>query len=217
MNRDPAFDDQVIAALPTLRGQAMKLCRDATKAEDLVSLVVVKALSKHEQFKPGTNLKAWLAIIMQNEHYSIWRKRRREVEDADGKIAAAVPIDEGQSWAVDLKVIRKRMRMLNPLQRRCVEKVAILGMQMDEVAVEEGVAEGTIKSSLSRARDFLETGVVPVEPEPEPEPQVDGATLIESLYRAGKSVAEIVAEIGGIKRSDVMRVVLERKLPPRAK
>lgn len=217
MNRDPAFDRGVIDAIPILRRQAISLCRDLNAAEDMVSSAVLRAFDKHELFRPGSNLIAWLLMIMRNEHYSAWRRQKREVEDVDGLIAASVPVGEGQSAAADLKVIRKRMRFLNPLQRRCVEKVAILGYAMEDVAQEEGVPVGTIKSSLHRARTFLETGKeCEEEPEVPEEQEISSASRIATLYMQGKSLTEIVSEIGGIRRSDVMRVVVERNLPARA-
>ena len=57
------------------------------RADDLVQETLTKAWAHRDSFQPGSNMRAWLFTILRNEYYSVLRKRRREVEDADGKIA----------------------------------------------------------------------------------------------------------------------------------
>ena len=48
---------------------------------------LLRALSNIASFEPGTNMPAWLFTILRNLFRSEYRKRRREVEDADGSYA----------------------------------------------------------------------------------------------------------------------------------
>lgn len=209
------FEAGVLDARKRLYAFAMSLCHNHHKAEDLVQDTVAKALLKHDQYQPGTNLGGWLFTILRNDWYSQTRKKGREVSDPDGIIASHVPVPEGQSAAYDLKVIRKRMRFLNSMQRRAVELVAMNGFQYDEVADMLGVPVGTVKSALHRARIYLETGdmsaladdvVVELAA-----PTGRAANSAEGMYRDGASVSEIAAATG-MSRSGVMQVIADRKL-----
>ena len=80
--------DQLVAEIGSLRAFAVSLCGDKERADDLVQETLFKAWNHLESFKEGTNLKAWLFTILRNTYFSERRKRRREVEDADGAYAA---------------------------------------------------------------------------------------------------------------------------------
>lgn len=214
--RTEEFEAGVLAARKRLYAFAMGLCHNHHKAEDLVQDTVVKALAKFEQFQPGTNLNGWLYMILRNDWYSACRKNGREVADVDGIFASQVTVGEAQSHAYDLKVLRKRMRELSTLQRRCIEIVAMNGYEYEEASEMLGVPVGTVKSNVNRARSFLETGDMSVLAEEEPAevpatPQGKGANDAEEMYRAGAAVSEIAAATG-LSRADVMEVIAHRKL-----
>ena len=215
--RSVEFELGVVAARERLLAFAIKLTRDRDRADDLVSDAIVKAFEHHDQFSAGTNLKAWLFTILRNQFFTQKRKGGREVSDPDGIIASLVAVDEGQSWAVDLKVIRKRMRFLSPDHRRIVELVAILGHDYEYAAQQLGIPVGSVKSGLNRARHYMETGeeLVEVVEQPAATTNVSHADAVERLYREGKSVSEIKAAIEGIARSEIMQVILDRKLSAR--
>ncbi|TIX28840.1 MAG: sigma-70 family RNA polymerase sigma factor [Mesorhizobium sp.] len=215
MTRPPAFDRDVMASYSALRRFAVSLTRDPTRADDLVQEAVVKAMEKWEQFTDGTNLKAWLFTILRNEHISQARKATRLVEDPDDMLAKNMSVQAGQPFAVDLKITQKRMRLLPTEQRRAIELVAVLGNDYERAAELIGVAVGTIKSRVSRARDFLETGIAPPE-EPEPIPvlvleESELCDRVSVLFRAGRWISQIAAEIGAEPRR-VMRMVVDQKL-----
>ncbi|WP_292636867.1 sigma-70 family RNA polymerase sigma factor [Mesorhizobium sp.] len=204
-----------MASYSALRRFAVSLTRDPTRADDLVQEAVVKAMEKWEQFTDGTNLKAWLFTILRNEHISQARKATRLVEDPDDMLAKNMSVQAGQPFAVDLKITQKRMRLLPTEQRRAIELVAVLGNDYERAAELIGVAVGTIKSRVSRARDFLETGIAPPE-EPEPIPvlvleESELCDRVSVLFRAGRWISQIAAEIGAEPRR-VMRMVVDQKL-----
>src|SRR5205823_11948432 len=58
------------------------MTRNPTDAEDLVQETSVKAYAAFHQFRPGTNLKAWLHRILANTFINGYRKRRREPRQA---------------------------------------------------------------------------------------------------------------------------------------
>jgi len=63
------FVTGLLANLPHLRAFARMIARDHALAEDLVQDTVMQALAKRSQFRPGTNLKGWLIIILRNRFF----------------------------------------------------------------------------------------------------------------------------------------------------
>ena len=58
---------------------ALRLTRHHADAEDLVQETPAKAFAAHGQFRPGTNLRAWLQRIMTSTYISGYRKKQREL------------------------------------------------------------------------------------------------------------------------------------------
>ena len=81
----PSVRDAMLAAVPSLRAFAISLSGNVDRADDLVQETLLRAMANINSFEPGTNLSAWLFTILRNLFRSEYRKRRREVEDADGR------------------------------------------------------------------------------------------------------------------------------------
>jgi RNA polymerase sigma-70 factor (ECF subfamily) len=85
MALDPTLRDGMLATVPRLGAFAVSLCGNVDRADDLVQETLVRALTSIDGFRPSTNLTARLFIILRNQFRSEYRKRRREVEDVDGR------------------------------------------------------------------------------------------------------------------------------------
>src|SRR6202035_763436 len=59
-HQDTEFERDVIPCIPQLYPAALRMTRNPSDAEDLVQETVAKAYRSFHQFRPGTNLKAWL-------------------------------------------------------------------------------------------------------------------------------------------------------------
>jgi RNA polymerase sigma-70 factor (ECF subfamily) len=70
--------DELPEVLPVLRARALKLCRDAADASDLVQDTVERALRFEGSYQPGTNLRAWLQQILFSVFVTRCRRLRRE-------------------------------------------------------------------------------------------------------------------------------------------
>lgn len=159
------FREQLIAAIPGLRAFGMSLSGRSDYADDLVQETLMKAWHHQQSFEAGTNIRAWLYTILRNEFYSQMRKRRREIEDADGEYSNKVAIAGGQESYLDMADLRFALAKLPDDQREAIILVGASGFSYQEVAKICGVAIGTIKSRVSRARAKLATllGVEAVE------------------------------------------------------
>ncbi len=134
---------------------ALKLTGNEHRAEDLVQETFLKAWSNREKFIPGSQLRAWLFTILRNTFYSQLRKYRREVEDADGKLAALLFEEAAQEHALELNEVISALAMLPEIHRRPLVLMGAYGFSQQEAASACGCAVGTIKSRVNRGRSNL--------------------------------------------------------------
>lgn len=152
---DQGFKHDLMLQVPSLRAFAISLVGKIDRADDLVQETLMKAWANRTKFTPGTNLRAWLFTILRNEFYTVFRKRRREVEDADGAIAASVGVHPEQESHMDLADMKAALARLPVDQREALLLVSASDMSYEEAAAVCGVAVGTIKSRVNRARAKL--------------------------------------------------------------
>jgi RNA polymerase sigma-70 factor, ECF subfamily len=157
------FSRQLIAAIPGLRAFGISLTSSAERADDLVQETMLKAWKSFESFEPGSNMRAWLYTILRNEFYTQLRKRKREVEDADGVFSSKLSIPGGQESHLDMEDMRAALAQLPPDQREAIILVGASGFSYEEAAEICVVAVGTIKSRVSRARNRLAELLLPPE------------------------------------------------------
>jgi RNA polymerase sigma-70 factor (ECF subfamily) len=155
MNVDPALRDQILAAIPSLRAFAISLSGNVDRADDLVQETILRALANIHSFQPGTNLPAWLFTILRNLFRSEYRKRRREVEDADGSFAQTLKSNPDQIGRIEFQEFRQALAELPSDQREALILVGASGFSYEEAADICECAVGTIKSRVNRARSRL--------------------------------------------------------------
>jgi RNA polymerase sigma-70 factor, ECF subfamily len=155
MNLDPSVRDAVLVAVPSLRAFAISLCGNVDRADDLVQETLLRALANIDSFEPGSNMPAWLFTILRNLFRSEYRKRRREVEDADGTYAQSLKSQPEQGGHVEFQEFRGALNKLPPDQREALILVGASGFSYEEAAEICGCAVGTIKSRVNRARARL--------------------------------------------------------------
>ena len=148
------FQDQLTQFLPKMRIWALALTRNATAAEDLVQDVALKTLIASESFVPGTNFSAWVHRIMIN-HFISARRQVRETTDIEQvpEMAVAAP----QQDSTDLREVSRAFQRLPEDQRHALRSIAIEEKSYEQVAGECGLAIGTLKSRVHRARLQLRT------------------------------------------------------------
>lgn len=155
MNVDPALRDQILASIPSLRAFAISLSGNVDRADDLVQETILRALANIHSFQPGTNLPAWLFTILRNLFRSEYRKRRREVEDADGSFAQTLKSNPDQIGRIEFQEFRDALSQLPQDQREALILVGASGFSYEEAADICECAVGTIKSRVNRARSRL--------------------------------------------------------------
>jgi RNA polymerase sigma-70 factor, ECF subfamily len=147
--------EAMLGSVPSLRAFAISLCGNVDRADDLVQEALLRAWANLESFEPGTNMSAWLFTILRNLFRSEYRKRRREVEDADGSYAETLTSLPDQTAHLEVGEFRRALEMLPPDQRESLILVGASGFSYEEAANICGCAVGTIKSRVNRARGRL--------------------------------------------------------------
>jgi RNA polymerase sigma-70 factor (ECF subfamily) len=163
-----AFEREALAELDALRGFAMRLTRARADAEDLVSETLVRALERWEQYRLGTNIRAWLSTILYHQFVS--RRRRidaREVladDDERGRGIDAVGEDDPETRFYDSFLDEEIVQALDGLPdeyRAAVMLSDLHDLQYSEIARLLGIPEGTVKSRLFRGRRLLQRKLAP--------------------------------------------------------
>jgi len=152
----PTFKQQLVAAIPMLRGFARSLSGNHDRADDLVQETLAKAIANRDKFRMGTNLHAWLVTILRNQYYSEGRRRWREVSDAEGTHAARLVEQPGHVARLEMIEFLAALQSLPDDQREALVLIGASGLSYEEAAEVLGTRVGTVKSRVSRARARLE-------------------------------------------------------------
>ena len=146
------FSHEAMAHLDHLYRVALYLAKESNDAEDLVQETLLSAWRNFQQFKRGTNCKAWLFRILTNLHYRQMRRSAQRpevhVEAQEARLAAPEKVSTGQE-------MREAFARLTFEHREVLQLAVIEGFEIREIAELLQVPQGTVMSRLSRARASL--------------------------------------------------------------
>lgn len=154
---------ELVQLLPRLRRFAFSQTRSVQDADDLVQAACERALSRLDQFQPGSRLDSWMFTIMRNIWIDNVRSRQRRPEFANTE-ATEEAVDHmllaAQAEArSDLQRISGEMARLPPEQLSVLTLVVMDGKSYQQASEILGVPIGTVMSRLSRARARLATSL----------------------------------------------------------
>ena len=147
--------DELTEHLGALRAFAINLTGNATLADDIVQDTIVKAWTNIDTFEQGTNMRAWLFTILRNTFYSHFRRTSREVLDTDGEHAARLAQKPDHDGRLQMRDFQRAFATLPAEQREALTLVGAGGFSYEEAADMCGLAVGTVKSRVNRARARL--------------------------------------------------------------
>ena len=158
------FEAEALLQMDALYSFALKLSRARDDAEDLVSDTVLRAFERWDQYRLGTNIRAWLFTILY--HLFVSRMRRidaREVPEGDGEsgwspqdeVGEADPEGRFYDSFLDDEIV-KAIFALPEDYRTAVVLSDIEDFRYAEIAQMLGIPEGTVKSRLFRGRRLLQ-------------------------------------------------------------
>jgi RNA polymerase sigma-70 factor (ECF subfamily) len=173
-----AFIELVLMYQTSVYNVALRTLGHSEDAADATQETFLAAYRAIEEFRGGS-FKAWLLRIAVNTCYDLLRRRQRRPstsldvivdESGDQPIFAdrRVGPERAALGAETVSVVEQGLLTLPADQRVIVVLCDIQGLSYEEAAEAEGVALGTVKSRLSRARArlrqfLIERGELPAE------------------------------------------------------
>ncbi|MEM9883409.1 MAG: RNA polymerase sigma factor [Planctomycetota bacterium] len=158
--------------LPRLRLIAVGMIGDRAAAEDIVHDAAATALTKMNEFTPGTNFTAWLGRFVR--HAALNQRRRLAYRatvslDAEGAptppdptpphTTGPTPLGRNGQLAEDRGEfddrLRRELALLAPVARACLLLRTVGGLDYQAIAETLEIPRGTAMSHVSRARNLL--------------------------------------------------------------
>ncbi|MHC6221519.1 sigma-70 family RNA polymerase sigma factor [Arthrobacter sp. MMS24-S77] len=167
--RRARFERDAMQYVDQLYSAAMRMARNPSDAEDLVQEAYTKAFSAFHQYKPGTNLKAWLYRILTNTYINLYRKRQREplqsnsdtIEDwqlARAESHTSTGLRSAEAEALDHlpdSDVKSALQSIPEEFRLAVYFADVEGFAYKEISDIMNTPIGTVMSRLHRGRKML--------------------------------------------------------------
>ena len=148
---DVAFDEFAHLAWPRLRWSAYLLTGDHHLAEDLAQMALVRTYAAWPRVRRDDAL-AYARRVLVNLNIDRLRRRRPVEVPGEHDVAAR---RNGTDEAEDRDEVVRLLARLTDKERRVVVLRHYFDLSEAEVAGELGIAPGTVKSTLARARGKL--------------------------------------------------------------
>jgi RNA polymerase sigma-70 factor (ECF subfamily) len=152
-----SFREQLRDVVPDLQRQALRLCRDTHRAQDLVQDSLERALRFESTFTPNSNMKAWAKQVLYSVFVSQCRRNGRE-RKALARFACEPDTQATPRGDVSPVLLPSLERALRGLPTPFGQTLLLIDLQelsYKQAAVHLGVPVGTVMSRLHRARRLL--------------------------------------------------------------
>lgn len=150
------FEALVRSQLPYLEKVALHYTHDEQSAKDLLQDTVLRIWSNREKFQVGTNFKAWSSVIMRNIFINSHRKKhlRQSYASRIERDEAENCFENSGEQMMMYNDLLRTLHTLKPIYSRPLE-LYYEGYSYQEIAEDQGVALGTVKSRMYIARTYL--------------------------------------------------------------
>jgi len=137
---------------------ALRLTRDETLAEDVVSEVFRHVQRPAHNFQPTSKVSTWLLAIAHNKAKDSLQRRRHEYLSDDDAAAIEDPADDPEasfSKKERGELLQACLTKLPAAQRKVIDLVYYHHKSVEEVAKIVGVQSSTVKTRMFYARNRL--------------------------------------------------------------
>lgn len=155
-----SLNDEICSHRSCLENFALKFTGDIDDANDLVQDTIIKAIRYHNLYKEGSNLRAWLYIIMRNTFINDYRKNERKkglittTDELNGyQLHKSASKNSGEARFV-MDDIHKALEKIQPEYSTPFLKY-FEGYKYHEIAEDLKIPIGTVKTRIYMARQLL--------------------------------------------------------------
>ncbi len=167
--RAARFEAEAMPFLDQLYSAALRTTRNPADAEDLVQETFAKAFAAFHQYRPGTNLKAWLYRILTNTYINTYRKKQRQPLESDAAEVQDYQLHRAESHtsrglrSAEMEAldhlpdsdVTKALAQIGEDFRLAVYLADVEGFSYKEIAEIMDTPIGTVMSRLHRGRRQL--------------------------------------------------------------
>ncbi|KLT64352.1 sigma-70 family RNA polymerase sigma factor [Pedobacter sp. BMA] len=143
-----------------LHRHAMRFTADSDDANDLIQDTLIKALRFSHQFEKGSDLKAWLFVIMKNTFINDYRKKtkRASIITSEDNISSSHLMQSATRNAGEHQFLMRDIQLaLSKLPE--AYRIPFIryfeGFKYEEIATELNIPLGTVKTHIHQARHLL--------------------------------------------------------------
>lgn len=162
---DADFKQELEALIPHLRAFARNLCGRPDVADDLAQDALLKAWAARKRYRAGTNMRAWVFVILRNQFLSQMRRARFKGEWDESAAERTLSSPAHQDHQMQLSDLQRALMRLPEAQREALILVGAGGFSYEEAAEICDCAIGTVKSRVARARtaldEMIDNGALP--------------------------------------------------------
>lgn len=154
-NDTPAQNELYRRFAGKMMGVCMRYTRNREDAADVLQDSFVKIFINLKSFKGDGAFEGWMKRIIINTALKHYHKNLKYKEESDIDAAYDIGFDSNIVSNISAGEVMKLVQQLPDGYRTIFSLYVIEGYQHNEIGEMLGISEGTSKSQLSRARNFL--------------------------------------------------------------